>query len=258
MLDIVGGSAVLGSMLGHARPRCFVGRSIGLACGRVQVDGQGRVVWSGPSGPGMGQQLAAHAVELTDMPPSKAAQEDPRVDGALTVRPRARDVPLVRITSASSVQSPSASSFCRRCWLCLLHGPGPGVGQPVGAGQGAGRGWPEGVARHWRQGGGRQRRFGCDLDGGVAASIGRYFSSTGLLLQNHCPRFKGAPFGHFRTLTRRLPTVDSGLSVRASRGAQTPVAAGCNSAALALPSLGVSCIWADDCESTQSGRGYAR
>ena len=30
---------------------------------------------SGPSGPCPGQQLAAHAVELTDMPPAKAAQE---------------------------------------------------------------------------------------------------------------------------------------------------------------------------------------
>ena len=27
------------------------------------------------------------------------------------------------------------------------------------------------------------------------------------------PRFRGAPFGHFRTLTRRPPSVDSGLSL---------------------------------------------
>ena len=32
-----------------------------------------------------------------------------------------------------------------------------------------------------------------------------------MLLQNHYPRFRGAPFGHFRTLTRRPPSVDSGL-----------------------------------------------
>ena len=43
-----------------------------------QVDGQGRVAGSGPSGPGPGQQLAAHAVELTDMPPPEAAQERPQ------------------------------------------------------------------------------------------------------------------------------------------------------------------------------------
>ena len=46
--------------------RSLLGQSIGLADGRVQVDAQGRVAGSGPSGPGPGQQLAAHAVELTD------------------------------------------------------------------------------------------------------------------------------------------------------------------------------------------------
>ena len=58
--------------------RSLLGQSIGLADGRVQVDGQGRVAGSGPSGPGPGQQLAAHAVELTDMPPPEAAQEGPQ------------------------------------------------------------------------------------------------------------------------------------------------------------------------------------
>ena len=37
------------------------------------------------------------------------------------------------------------------------------------------------------------------------------FSGTGLLFQNHYPRFRGAPSCHFRTLTRRRPSVDSGL-----------------------------------------------
>ena len=58
--------------------RSLPGQSLGLADGRVQVDGQGRVAGSGPSGPGPGQQLAAHAVELTDMPPPEAAQEGPQ------------------------------------------------------------------------------------------------------------------------------------------------------------------------------------
>ena len=58
--------------------RSLLVQSIGLADGRVQVDGQGRVAGSGPSGPGPGQQLAAHAVELTDMPPPEAAQEGPQ------------------------------------------------------------------------------------------------------------------------------------------------------------------------------------
>ena len=31
-------------------------------------------------------------------------------------------------------------------------------------------------------------------------------------MQNHYPRFRGAPSGHFRMLTKRPPSVDSGLS----------------------------------------------
>ena len=45
----------------------------------------------------------------------------------------------------------------------------------------------------------------------MVASIGCSFSGVGFLFQNHYPRFRGAPFGHFRTLTRRPPSVDSGL-----------------------------------------------
>ena len=36
---------------------------------------------------------------------------------------------------------------------------------------------------------------------------------SALLFQNHYPRFTGAPSGHFRTLPRRPPSVDSGLSI---------------------------------------------
>ena len=45
----------------------------------------------------------------------------------------------------------------------------------------------------------------------MAASIGCYFSGVGFLLQNHYPRSTGAPSCRFRTLTRRPPSVDSGL-----------------------------------------------
>ena len=41
------------------------------------------------------------------------------------------------------------------------------------------------------------------------------------MFQNHYPRFRGAPFGYFRTLTRRPPSVDSGeasSSIRFSFG----------------------------------------
>ena len=61
------------------------------------------------------------------------------------------------------------------------------------------------------QGGDRQRRYGYGRAGCVVASIGCSFSGTVLLLQNHYPRFRGAPSGHFRMLTKRPPSVDSGL-----------------------------------------------
>ncbi|MCY4654529.1 MAG: PPC domain-containing protein, partial [Dehalococcoidia bacterium] len=38
----------------------------------------------------------------------------------------------------------------------------------------------------------------------------------------------------------------------------TPVATGCEPAPLTLPASGISGTWADDCESSVSGRGYAR
>ena len=56
----------------------------------------------------------------------------------------------------------------------------------------------------------RQRRYGYGRAGCVVASIGCSFSGTVLLLQNHYPRFRRAPSGHFRMLTRRPPSVDSG------------------------------------------------
>ena len=42
-------------------------------------------------------------------------------------------------------------------------------------------------------------------------AIGCSFSGVGFLLQNHYPRSTGAPSCRFRTLTRRPPSVDSGL-----------------------------------------------
>ena len=42
------------------------------------------------------------------------------------------------------------------------------------------------------------------------------------------------------------------------KGSQTPVATGCDPAALTLPATGVTGSWANDCESQVSGRGYAR
>ena len=41
--------------------------------------------------------------------------------------------------------------------------------------------------------------------------IGCSCFGLGFVSKNHYPRFRGAPFGYFRTLTRRPPSVDSGL-----------------------------------------------
>ena len=48
------------------------------------------------------------------------------------------------------------------------------------------------------------------------------------------------------------------FTLSVSVGSQASVATGCNPAALTLPAEGVSGTWADDCESSVSGRGYAR
>ena len=94
----------------------FLGQPIGFADGGVQVDGQGPVARSRPSGPGPCQQLPAHPVQLADVAPPEAAQEGPQslpsrkrgVDGALTVQPMVPAVPPARNTSASAMQSPPA------------------------------------------------------------------------------------------------------------------------------------------------------
>ena len=43
-------------------------------------------------------------------------------------------------------------------------------------------------------------------------------------MQNHYPRFRGAPSGHFRMLTKRPPSVDSGLGrVRADLNGESEI-----------------------------------
>ena len=59
-----------------ARP--FLGQTVGLVDGGVQVDGQRRVAGSRPSRPGPGQQLPAHPIQLADVAPPEAAQEGPQ------------------------------------------------------------------------------------------------------------------------------------------------------------------------------------
>ena len=74
-------------------------QSVGLADGGVQVDGQGCVAGSGPSRPGSSrvcQQLAAHAVELTDVAPAKTAQEGAQGGGSLSRETENADGPAGR------------------------------------------------------------------------------------------------------------------------------------------------------------------
>ena len=74
----------------HARvavlPGALLRQAVGLADRRVEVDRERRVAWSRPGRPGAGEQLAAEAVELADVAPAEAAQEDTeggrRLDGA--------------------------------------------------------------------------------------------------------------------------------------------------------------------------------
>ena len=172
-----------------------------------------------PSGPGPRQQLAAHAVELTDMPPPEAAQEGPRVDGALTTQPRTPTVPPARSASASSMQSPPASAEATSVSiLSPVFRPSRRSAEvkvmvdEFPQAPGAGLGWPAGAGRHWPPGDGRQRECGYGRVCSVAASIGCSLFPGGFLFQNHYPRFRGAPAGFFKGCPQGRPSVDSGLA----------------------------------------------
>ena len=74
----------------HARvavlPGALLRQAVGLADRRIEVDRERRRARSRPGRPGAGEQLAAEAVELADVAPAEAAQEDTergrRLDGA--------------------------------------------------------------------------------------------------------------------------------------------------------------------------------
>ena len=81
----------------HARvavvPGALLRQAVGLADRRVEVDRERCRAWSRPGRPGAGEQLAAEAVELADVAPAEAAQEDTeggrRLDGAAEHAPGA-------------------------------------------------------------------------------------------------------------------------------------------------------------------------
>ena len=80
--------ASLASVAMVSRP--LLGQPVGLADGGVQVDDQRPVAGSGTGGPGPGQQLPAHPVQLADMAPPEAAQERPQGGGRLDHAPQYR------------------------------------------------------------------------------------------------------------------------------------------------------------------------
>ena len=83
--------ASLASVAMVARP--LLGQPVGLADGGVQVDGQRSVAGSTTGGPGPGQQLPAHPVQLADMAPPEAAQERPQGGGRFDHAPQHRGGP---------------------------------------------------------------------------------------------------------------------------------------------------------------------
>ena len=96
----------------------LLGQPVGLADGGVQVDDQRPVAGSGAGGPGPGQQLAAHPVQLADVAPPEAAQEGAQsppsrkrgVEGALTMHPSTEEIRPARSAETSSMQPPPASA----------------------------------------------------------------------------------------------------------------------------------------------------
>ena len=107
-----------------------------------------------------------HAVELTDMPPAKAAQEGAQGGWRLHAAENTdRPTGAQRIGVVDAVAPAKAEASVRSCPLAR-----PGC--KVMVDEFPGRGWQKGAVRHWPPGGGRQRRCGCGRDCSVAASIG--------------------------------------------------------------------------------------
>ena len=170
---------------------------------RVQVDGRGESPGPAPAAQAR-QQLAAHAVELTDMPPPEAAQERPqRLDQQPRTRPCAQRIGVVESPPASRKRPASA---CPQCSPVPARRRGQGDGQRVPAGPGrarvAGRSRPALATRRWSQ---RGCGYGRDCSG-IYCSLfhGR------VLFQNHYPRFRGAPNSFFKGCPKGRPSVDSG------------------------------------------------
>ena len=169
------------------------------------------------------QQLAAHPVQLADVAPPEAAQEGAQCGWHLdqAVENTGRPTGSQRIGVVDAISAGQRRGHQRHY---LVAGVGPArritqiqallyqLGKTEVQGQG---GWEE-QAGIVHQAVIVEGDFDAVEGDCVVASIGCSFSGTGLLLQNHYPRFRGAPSCRFRMLTRRPPSVDSGLVGRGS------------------------------------------
>ena len=137
---------------------------------------------------------------------------------SITIQPMAPAVPPVRNTSASSMKSPPASAEATR-----VSSLSPGFARPGASPRSTWLSTTSRRPRCWARLTGRSspalatRRGSSNAiwmrSGWLRGSIYWVLLVLGsaLLFQNHYPRFTGAPSGHFRTLPRRPPSVDSGL-----------------------------------------------
>ena len=184
---------------------------------------RGRVAGSGPSGPGPGQQLAAHAGRVDGSCPGhrKLRRKVPtggwRLDHAsLEHRPshRARSESASSITVAACQRGsdqrqhlvPSVRPSRRSAEVKVMVDEFPQAQVPGGRVAGRSRN------RHWPPGEGRQRGCGYGRVCSVAASIGCSLFPGWFLFQNHYPRCRGAPDGFFKDCPQGSPSVDSGLA----------------------------------------------
>ena len=124
-----------------------------------------------------GQQLAAHPVQLADVAPAKAAQEDAqggwRLDYAAESAGRPASAQGIGVVDAVAASQRGSD---QRHYLVAGVGPARRIAQvqallyQLGKAEVQGPRWLEGAGRRWPPGGGRRRRFGCGRGGCVVAS----------------------------------------------------------------------------------------
>ena len=199
----------------------LLGQAVGLADGRIEVDGKWRVAGSGSGLPCPCQQLAAHPVQLADVAPAKAAQEDAqggwRLDYAAESAGRPASAQRIGVVDAVAASQRGSD---QRHYLVAGVGPARRIAQvqallyQLGKAEVQGQGgWKE------QAGVGHQAVVvEGDLDAvGVVAwqhLLGAPSLGSVLCFENHYPRFWGAPFCFFRRSLTRARSVDWGLSIQ--------------------------------------------